>query len=169
LGDPKKRRKKQESPKKPWDPALFEYELRVVGEYGLKNRKELRTVHSKLRRIRDSARSTFALPERDRSVKTAEILFKVRKMGLIGEEDTIDDVLKLSIEDLLERRLQTMAYRKGLARSIHQARQLITHGHITLRGRVFRKPGKNLEVGDEDLIAINPHSPFAEKSHPIWV
>ncbi len=168
MGDPKKRRKKQESPKKPWDPALMEYELRVVGEYGLKNKKELRTIQSELRRIRDSARSTFALPERERSAKTAEILFKVRKMGLVGEGATIDDVLRLSIEDLLERRLQTIVYRKGLARSIHQARQLITHGHITLDGRVIRKPGKNLEIGDEDSIAINPQSPLTEKTHPIW-
>jgi len=163
LGDPKRRRKKAESPKKPWDPALLEYELRLLGEYGLKNRRELRTLASLLRRIRKVARATFALSDKERMKATEEILAKMRKMGLIHEGGNIDDVLKLSLEDLLNRRLQTIVFRKGLARSIYEARQLITHGHIMVGDRVIRKPGKLLKAGEEELVTINPRSPLAKR------
>jgi small subunit ribosomal protein S4 len=161
MGDPKRRRRKAESPKKPWDPTLLESELRLLGEYGLKNRRELRTHASLLRRIRKVARSTFALSDRERVKATEQFLSKMRSMGLIREGGSIDDVLKLSLEDLLRRRLQTIVFRKGMARSIYEARQLITHGHILVDGRVIRKPGKLLEAGEEGLVAFNPKSSLA--------
>lgn len=165
MGDPKKMRKKYRSPKKPWDRVLLEFELKSVGEYGLKNKRELRTLESTLRGIRNVARSIFALPEKERVKKTSELISRLKRMGLIGEGATIDEALRVSLEDLLERRLQTVVYRKGLAKTIYQARQMITHGHILVDDKVIKKPGKLLRAGEEDLVRVNPNSPMVNQKH----
>jgi len=168
MGDIKKPRKKYRSPRKPWDPRLLEYELRLVGEYGLKNKRELRKTEEILRRIRRTARSLFVLPEEEKLRKTKELMSKLARLGILPETASLDDVLKLTVKDLLERRLQTIVYRKGLAKTIHQARQLIVHGHISIGDRVIRKPGKLITPEEEELIRINPRSPIADPEHPLW-
>jgi small subunit ribosomal protein S9e len=48
------------------------------------------------------------------------------KYGLLNEnENKLDYVLGLTIHKFMDRRLQTLVYRKGLARSVHHARVLI--------------------------------------------
>lgn len=168
LGDIKRQRKKYRSPRKPWDEQLLEYELRLVGEYGLKNKRELRRMEEVLRRIRSTARSLFVLPLEERTERTRELVSRLAKLGVLPETAGLDDVLKLTVRDLLERRLQTIVYRKGLAKSIHQARQLIVHGHIVIGDRVIRKPGKLLTPGEEEKVSINPRSPLASSDHPAW-
>jgi small subunit ribosomal protein S4 len=49
---------------------------------------------------------------------------------------------------LLELRLQTVVWRLGYARSIFQARQMVTHGHIMVNGRPVNIPSFQLKVGD---------------------
>lgn len=168
MGDPRRMRKKYESPKKPWERTLLETELRLLGEYGLKNKRELRCLEATLRSMRKVARSIFALPEEERIKKTAELSAKLKRMGLIGEGATIDQVLELSPKNLLERRLQTVVYRRGLANSIYQARQFITHGHVMVDERVIKKPGKLLRAHEENLVKINPKSSLADPGHPLW-
>ncbi len=53
---------------------------------------------------------------------------------------------------LLELRLQTAVWRLGYARTIFQARQLVTHGHITVNGKLVNIPSYQLRMGD--VIAI---------------
>ena len=53
-----------------------------------------------------------------------DLLLRLKKMGVLDQTAVLDNVLDLSIEDLLERRLQTIVFRKGLARTIFQSRQL---------------------------------------------
>jgi small subunit ribosomal protein S4 len=48
---------------------------------------------------------------------------------------------------LLERRLDAVVLRAGLARSIYQARQLVTHGHFTVDGRKVDIPSYRLRPG----------------------
>ncbi len=50
---------------------------------------------------------------------------------------------------LLELRLQTAVWRLGYARTIFQARQMVTHGHICVNGRPVDIPSFQLKVGDE--------------------
>lgn len=168
MGDIRKQRKKYRSPKKPWDPRLLEYELRLVGEYGLKNKRELRRLEELLRRIRGTARKLFVLPEEEKARKTKEIISRLSKIGVLTETAVLDDVLKLTVRDFLDRRLQTIVFRKGLAKTIHQARQLIVHGHISIGDRVIRKPGKLLTVEEEEQVRINPRSLISNPEHPIW-
>lgn len=48
----------------------------------------------------------------------------------------------------LERRLDNVVYRLGLADSRAQARQLVNHGHITVNGRKMDIPSYLVRVGD---------------------
>ena len=49
---------------------------------------------------------------------------------------------------LLERRLDNVIYRGGLANSRSQARQLVNHGHFTVNGQKVNIPSYSVEVGD---------------------
>ena len=50
--------------------------------------------------------------------------------------------------NLLEKRLDNMAYRMGFASSIRQARQLVSHGHLLVNGKKIDIPSYGLSVGD---------------------
>lgn len=62
---------------------------------------------------------------------------------------------------LLERRLDNVAYRMGLASSRKEARQLVRHGHFTLNGKKVNIPSLVAEVGD--VIAVKEGSRSSAK------
>ena len=49
----------------------------------------------------------------------------------------------------LERRLDNVAYRMGIATSRRQARQLVRHGHVAINGKKVNIPSYQVSVGDE--------------------
>ncbi len=57
---------------------------------------------------------------------------------------------------LLERRLDNVVYRLGLATTRSQARQLVSHGHITVNGRKTNIPSYTVKIGE--VIAVRPES-----------
>ncbi len=57
---------------------------------------------------------------------------------------------------ILERRLDNVVYRLGLAESRAQARQLVAHGHIDLNGRRTDAPSALVSVGD--VVAVRERS-----------
>lgn len=57
---------------------------------------------------------------------------------------------------LLELRLDNVAFRLGFAKTRHQARQLVSHGHFMVNKRRITVPSYQLKVGDE--ISIRPGS-----------
>jgi small subunit ribosomal protein S4 len=67
----------------------------------------------------------------------------VRMKGVTGE----------NLLALLERRLDNVVYRFGLATSRPQARQLVNHGHILVNGRKVDIPSFQVKVGDEVSVA----------------
>jgi small subunit ribosomal protein S4 len=79
----------------------------------------------------------------------------------------LDDVLDLTIEDILERRLQTIVLRKGLAKTAQQARQLVTHGHITIEGQRVKIPGYLVTKPQETRIGYMAQSSLANPNHPL--
>ncbi|MEM4138083.1 MAG: 30S ribosomal protein S4, partial [Sulfolobaceae archaeon] len=92
-----------------------------------------------------------------------QLISKLYRIGLLNSENaTLDEILGLTEENLLERRLQTIVYKKGLARTIWQARQLIVHGHIAISGRRVTSPGYIVSREEEDLIDYYPTSPFKQ-------
>ncbi len=160
MGDPRKPRKKWEGPGHPWKKERLEQELRLVGKYGLRNKKELWIATTMARKLRHRARALLALPEDARKEEEQTLLRKIVEQGFLPEGATLDDVLSLTAENILERRLQTIVYRKGLARSIYEARQLIVHGHIGIAGRRVTSPGYLVPREEEPLVDLLPNSPM---------
>jgi len=165
MGDPKKPRKKWEGPTHPWRKDVLQAELTLVGKYGLRNKRELWIAKTLLRRIRAKARRLLALPPGERELRSRPLISKLYHMGLLPSPDaSLDDVLRLTVEDVLERRLQTLVFRKGLARTMYQARQLIVHGHIAVNGRRVRSPGYLVSREEEEAIGFYPLSPLAKRA-----
>jgi len=154
LGDPKRPRKKYETPKQPWRTERLLEELKIVGEYGLRNKRELWRAASILRKYRKIARSLFVLTEQERVKKESVLIRTLYKMGILPENATADDVLRLTVRDILERRLQTIVFRLGLAKTIYHARQLITHRHIAVGDRVVSAPSYLVKRGEEEKIRL---------------
>src|SRR5713226_6851099 len=132
MGDPRKSRKRFETPRHPWRKEQLEEELHLLGEYGLRNKTELRRHETMLSQIRGIARTLLGTTEEQRGEMESQYLKRMARLGILPENATIDNILDLSVKDLMERRLQTMVYRAGLAKSIHQARQFVSHGHISI-------------------------------------
>ncbi len=164
MGDPRKPRKKWQPPGHPWVKERLIEEMKLMGEYGLRNKREIWIAAAMLRKFRHRARSLLALPEDVRKQEEKALLSKLYELGLVDENATLDDVLSLHTKDLLERRLQTIVYKKGLAKTIHHARQLIVHGHIAINGRRVTSPGYIVPRSEEDLIGYAPTSPYFKKA-----
>jgi len=167
MGDPRKKRKKYEAPRHPWRRDQIEAELKLIGEYGLRNKRELWRYKTMLSQIRGIARSLLARSESERAKTEKEYLQKLSRVGVLPEEASIDDVLDLDIRGLLERRLQTIVFRARLSKSIHQARQLISHGHIAIGNRAVAVPGYLVQKIEEPAIKYNPHSALSRADHPV--
>ncbi len=165
MGDPKKSRRKYETPGHPWIKERLLQEIELVGKYGLRNKRELWIARTYLRRIRARARTLLALPPQRRAKFERELINRLVKQGILPSEDcTLDDVLNLTVEDILQRRLQYIVYKKGLASSIYHARQLIVHGHIAIGDRRVTSPGHLVTRDEEEQVGFYPLSPYAIKS-----
>jgi len=167
LGDPKRRRKKYETPRHPWEEDVLAEELKLVGLYGLRNKRELWRHKTMLSKYRHIARSLLGMPEEKRLKLQSELISKLHKLGLVDKEASIEDVLDLKVEDILERRLQTMVARLGLAKTVYQARHFITHGHIFVGDKKITSPGYLVLRGEESKISFSPDSPLSDVNHPI--
>ena len=164
MGDPRKQRKTYQRPFRPWNKTRIENELVVVGEYGLRNKKELWKHANQLRRFRQIARDLKTMPEERQKKGFAELSGKLNRLGLVSEGATTDDVLSLQVRNILDRRLQTIVYKRGLARSIYQARQFVVHKHISIAGKVISSPSYLVKADEEEEIDYQPFSPL--KDHP---
>jgi len=167
MGDPKKQRRKYETPRFPWRTDTLQDELKLLGQYGLRNKHELWRHETTLSRYRGIARSLIGRPPEERKRMEDELLARLRKLGVLGETAALDDVLDLTKEDLLERRLQTIVLRKGLSKTIHQARQLITHGHVAIGARRVKVPSYIVTVEDEKQVTYAGRSPMVNPAHPL--
>ncbi len=158
-----------ETPNHPYQGERIASESGLLGTYGLKNKEELWRAESELRNYRREARKLIG--EAGGDVRTAEhegeqFLTRLKRIGILGEADSLDNVLGLEVTDILERRLQTQVYRKGLANTTKQARQFITHGHITVEGRRVRVPSYTVSVAEEPVISFDGTSPLTDDLHP---
>ncbi|CAN1321594.1 40S ribosomal protein S9-2 [Linum perenne] len=120
-------------PRRPYEKERLDSELKLVGEYGLRAKRELWRVQYALSRIRNAARMLLTLDEKNprRIFEGEALLRRMNKYGLLDEsQNKLDYVLALTVENFLERRLQTLVFKSGMAKSIHHARVLIRQKHI---------------------------------------
>jgi small subunit ribosomal protein S4 len=152
MGDPRKLRKKYEVPQQIWDDARIAEEGGMVQEYGLKNVREVWVAKAELRKIRTQYKNMLALGEKGND-KKAVLLQRTINLGYCKPSASVDDILSLTTRDILERRIQTLVFRNGLAKSVKQARQLITHGFISLDGRKVKSPSYQVPVAVQDRLS----------------
>ena len=167
MGDPRKQRRKYETPRFAWRTDILNSELRLIGQYGLRNKRELWRHKTTLSRFREIARSLLGMPAEQRQRMEKQLLDRLKRLGILPETAALDNILDLSLEDLLERRLQTMVFNKGLAKSIYQARQIITHGHVAIDGKRVPSPSYIVLRGEEAKLAYAPTSNLSKPDHPI--
>jgi len=164
MGHPKRSKKKYERPRRPWVLQRIKEEKELAERYGLKNKREIWKAASLIKKYRREIRSILAeiagmKPSEHTKKKQEEILKSLKRRGIVDVAAKLEDVLALDVEHLLERRLQTLVYKKGMANSLKQARQLIVHGHIAVNGRKVTIPSYIVSVDEERGISYYEHAP----------
>jgi len=137
-------------------------ELKILGTFGLKTKRELWKTQTELSRVRLQARSLLALRQEIRERKEPILIQSLSKIGLVDQNSTLDDVLNLQVTDLLSRRLQTMAQKKLYFKTPYQARQAIVHGHIMIGDSVVTIPSYIVKTEEEAKIHLIPESRYNE-------
>jgi small subunit ribosomal protein S4 len=158
MGDPRKSRKSFRRPRKIWNSDQLSAELYIIGSYGLRNKRELWKAQTKVANFRNQARTLLALTLEDRQEKESLLLSFLNRLGLTTTA-SLDDILNLKIEDILERRLQTIVMRKMGIKSPFQARQVVIHGHVSIGNRKVNLPGYLVKKEDESKILVHVEVP----------
>jgi len=120
------------------DKCAFERRGYAPGEHG-KSRRIKETNYGQQLREKQKARRIYGLLERQfRHTFSKAALAK----GVTGEV----------LVQMLERRLDNVIFRLGLAPSRSAARQLVRHGHVTVNGRTVDIPSVQVNAGDEIVL-----------------
>src|SRR3989338_5232001 len=167
MGDPKQFRKKYNTPRHPWVRANIESEKIVTRDYGLVKKKEIHIANSFIKKYRDIAKRLIATRTIPQAQKEKEqILNKLQELGLLPAGAELEQILGLELKDVLSRRLQSVVYRKGLARSMKQARQFITHRHVMVNDQEISSPSYLVTLAEEGAVAFKQRSALADAEHP---
>lgn len=158
MGDPKYPRRVWKKPKRPLNYDLKMEELETLGKFGLRTKRELWKARTELSRVRHQARSLLALGREARREKEPVLLRSLSRIGLVGGESTLDDILSLQVTDLLSRRLQTVVMKKFGFRTPYQARQAVVHGHVVIGGRIVDIPSYTVTLDEEKSVSLRPGS-----------
>lgn len=164
MGDVKKIRKKYSKPAHPWRMERITEEKQICKEYGIPRRTELWKVISKLGSFKNQAKALSARNDSQSIIERENLVKKLKSLNLIQDE-TLDAILSINIKDVLNRRLQTIAFKKGYAKSMSQARQMIIHRHVLIGGTINTSPSYIVRSSEEGSIEISPKSPFYDVNH----
>lgn len=158
MGHPRKARKKYDTPSHPWNADRIKQERKLVQKYGLKNKKEIWKAETMVKRYRRDARELLGTSSEHNAQDRQQLLGHLIRMGMLPENAKLEDVLDLTLEDVLRRRLQTMVHRKGLAYTPKEARVFVVHGHIAMSNKKIDSPSYLVKRGEEELIGYYPGS-----------
>ena len=168
MGDPKFPSKHYNTPSHPWQKVRIEEEAGLIHQYGLKNKKEIWRANTKVREMRRQARKLTAKSSDLQAQKERDLLLaKLNRLGILEQNSSLEDILRMSPENILNRRLQTQVYLQGLASTVKQSRQLIIHGHIAIDGAVTRVPGMLVTKLQEKNITYSSTSALNSDLHPV--
>lgn len=87
MGDPKKPRKKylEGKPKRLWNKQLLQEELQLVGEYGLRSKRELWLARAILKKTRRRARALLSMSAEERAKYEQEFKARLYREGFIDD------------------------------------------------------------------------------------
>merc|ERR1711915_565410 len=151
------------TPRRPFEKERLDQELKLIGQFGLRNKREVWRVKLTLAKIRKAARELLTLEEKDprRLFEGNALLRRLVRVGVLDEgKMKLDYVLGLRIEDFMERRLQTRVFKLGLAKSIHHARVLIRQRHIRVRKQLVNIPSFIVRLDSQKHIDFSLKSPY---------
>src|SRR3989344_709055 len=167
MGDPKKHRNQYSRPGKIWNRESIDREKILMREYGLKNKEELWKFDSVLRNFRKQAKNLIARRGEQQADKEGkQLIAKLVKLNILKPDAVLEDVLGLDNKSLLDRRLQSIVLKRGLARSINQARQFVVHGHISVGENKVNVPSYLVNSDEESLITFSGNSSLSREEHP---
>lgn len=166
MGAPRRNRRKYDKPKNMWNIQRITSDRALINEYGLKNMKELWKVQTEISRIRGNVRGLLSGSAGGSAHSDRDLISRLAKLGIAQNDATLDSLLDIKEIAFLERRLQSLVFRKGLARSIKQARQIISHGFISIEGVRVNRPGYLVKAEEEKHIGYYKPIDIAPKKAP---
>ncbi|MFQ6013422.1 MAG: 30S ribosomal protein S4 [Thermoplasmata archaeon] len=170
MGDPKFPRARWSRPSRPFQADRIQAENELMGQFGLRSKREVWKTESLLRHWRQRARVLQAqvrAGDAQAEKEVEELLQRLARLGILASSGAhLDDVLTLQVRNVLARRLQTVVYLKGLASTPRQARQFIVHRHVAIGPRKVTIPGYLVRRDEEDSVQYHPYSDLANEAHP---
>jgi len=157
MGDVRRKHNLHSRPRKRFDSARISSENDIVKQYGLKNKKEIWKASARVSELRNRAKKLIPRTEAEKK----EFFLRLQTLGLQVKE--ISDVLALTTEAVLDRRLQTVVFRKGFSKTALEARQLITHKNIFVDGRIVNIPSFVVTKDLESKISLKPRQEKSAK------
>ncbi|MGB6130031.1 MAG: 30S ribosomal protein S4 [Psychrilyobacter sp.] len=94
---------------------------------------------------------------------------------LYEEASRKDGVTGLNLIQYLERRLENVVYRMGFVSTRRQARQIVSHGHVSVNGRKVNIASYRVKAGDVVAVIENSKnvelikSAIEEANAPSWI
>jgi len=147
----KRKHKTYSKPKRPFDKVRIDEEAEIKKEFGLKNKKEIWKADARIKSMREKAKKLISATPKEQKV----LFDKLKKIGL--KADSISDILALTKEDYLKRRLQTLVAIKRISTTLKGARQLITHKKILVNNRIVNTPSYIVPIEFENKITKIPN------------
>ncbi len=165
MGDPKRIRKKYSGPRHPWQKSRLDEEKILMKDYSLKNKQELWKMISVLKKFTSQAKKLIVSITEQAEKEKKQLINRLARLGLFSTSAKVEDVLELQIKDIMERRLQTLVYRKGYAKTMKQARQFITHEHIMVEDKKITSPSNIITLKEESQIEFTNKSKLSNPEH----
>ena len=166
MGDPKRQKKKYKKPYHPWQAARIEEERELNKKYAFKNKQEIWRSVSLLRDFKKQAKNLIASATEQSKKEGKQLLDKLSRLKILPDGSKVEDVLDIDVNTILNRRLQTQVFKKGLARTPSQARQFITHGHIAINNAKVNVPSYLVSTEEEQSINFLSSSSLSKEDHP---
>jgi small subunit ribosomal protein S4 len=165
MGAPRRNRKKYSKPKNMWNLQRITSDRSLINEYGLRNMKELWKVQTEISRIRGNVRGLLSGASSSSHIER-DIIGRLSRLGVTQSDATLDSLLDIKENAILERRLQTLVFRKGLANSMKQSRQIIAHGFISINGVRVNRPSYLVKADEEKHIGYYKPIDITKKVKP---
>jgi small subunit ribosomal protein S4 len=152
----KRKHKQYSKPKRPYEKVRIEQEGEIKKEFGLKNKKEIWKAEAKVKNMREKAKNLIRADEKEQKA----LFVKLNKIGI--KVNSIADILSLDKKDYLNRRLQTIVFKKGITKSVKEARQKIVHKKVFVDNKIVNKPSYIVPVELENKITIKENKKIKE-------
>ncbi|MCC7233505.1 MAG: 30S ribosomal protein S4 [Bacteroidia bacterium] len=128
----------------------FEKKNYPPGQHGMNKRRSKQSEYAIQLMEKQKVKYMYGILER----QFAKIFDKAsRKSGITGE----------ILLQLIETRLDNLVFRFGIAPTRSSARQLVSHRHITVNGKVVNIPSYTCKAGD--IVAVREKSKALESVH----